>query len=85
VIKKVHVRYEDLDSIRGTRFAFGTTIEKLSMQTCDENWKPELVSGDSGYSFKLVKIENMAFYWDTNAEMYGDKSHGELAVSFICV
>lgn len=39
-IDKIHVRYEDSQSVPGNPFAFGITLDHIHVQSTDYSWKP---------------------------------------------
>ncbi|KAK7067615.1 Vacuolar protein sorting-associated protein 13D [Halocaridina rubra] len=80
-IRDVHLRYEDNHSINGQTFAFGLTVDSLALQSSDDHWIPRFVyGGNCKMAYKLLELNNMGIYWDTKAEVYSDKSIGEMAV-----
>ncbi|XP_042225636.1 vacuolar protein sorting-associated protein 13D-like isoform X3 [Homarus americanus] len=80
-IRDVHLRYEDDQSIAGQVFACGLTIDTLALQSSDDHWIPRFVyGGNSKMAYKLLELTNMGLYWDTSADVFSDKSLGELAV-----
>lgn len=82
-IRDVHVRFEDdITSPSGTPFAFGFSIESLTAQTCDENWTPKFVHREHSQpmAYKLVELQNMATYLNTEAELFGTLPVAELKV-----
>ena len=84
-IRDVHVRYEDDVSFVSPRrpFAAGFSIDLLTGQTCDDQWTPKFVTREQGQhmAFKVVELHNMAFYLDTQAEMFGDLPAETIMVS----
>ncbi|KAI5287454.1 hypothetical protein KEM54_005985, partial [Ascosphaera aggregata] len=71
VIRNVHVRYEDSIATPGTPFAVGLTIKELSAVSTDESWIPTFIQSTSGTSHKLAVLENLAVYWNTDADLFG--------------
>ncbi|CAL4157427.1 unnamed protein product, partial [Meganyctiphanes norvegica] len=83
-IRDVHLRYEDDQSFGNQEskqiFSFGMTIDSLSLQSSDDHWIPRFVyGGDSKMAYKLLELTNLGFYWDTNSEVYSNKTISELA------
>ena len=75
-IRDVHVRYEE------PGFAAGLTVGALTAQSCDERWVPGFVSEcRDNMRFKLLELQQLDVYWDTQAQMYSDMAIGQLAVS----
>ncbi|XP_055691450.1 intermembrane lipid transfer protein Vps13D isoform X2 [Lutzomyia longipalpis] len=82
-ISDVHIRYEDSITVPNQRFACGVTVEWLSAQSCDSNWRPGIASGQSVASFKLVELQSLSLYWDLldNHESFGEVPSSELAAA----
>ena len=55
------------------------------LQTCDKNWVPKFVCREQGQcmAFKLVELNNMAAYLDTDAEMLGNLTIAQIRVSYL--
>ena len=70
-IKNIHVRYEDAISTEGHPFALGLTIKELSAVSTDSDWKPSFIQSTSGTTNKLATLGELAFYWNTDAELFG--------------
>ncbi|XP_076064677.1 vacuolar protein sorting 13D isoform X4 [Oratosquilla oratoria] len=84
-IKDVHIRYEDSQSIPGHMFAFGMTVDSLSVQSSDDHWIPRFVyGGASKMAYKLLELQNLAIYWDTSSEVYSNKTLSEIASLMLC-
>lgn len=48
-------------------------MESVTAQTCDDNWTPKFVPYSSqGIVYKLLELEGLAVYWDTNTEVFSD-------------
>jgi Vacuolar sorting-associated protein 13, N-terminal len=45
-IQRVHIRYEDTVSCIGHATACGIMLQEMSVETTDEQWKPEWVGGN---------------------------------------
>ncbi|XP_064107510.1 intermembrane lipid transfer protein VPS13D-like isoform X2 [Macrobrachium nipponense] len=83
-IRDVHLRYEDNQSIMGQTFAFGLTVDSLALQSSDDHWIPRFVyGGNCKMAYKLLELNNMGVYWDTNTEMYSSKSLADLAAHML--
>ncbi|XP_022802556.1 vacuolar protein sorting-associated protein 13D-like isoform X2 [Stylophora pistillata] len=73
VISDVHFRYEDATTRESVPFSFGITIEKLSAHSTNENWNPEeIIQNERTIKYKLIELQNMAIYWDTDVTLVGD-------------
>ncbi|CAG0914453.1 unnamed protein product [Notodromas monacha] len=81
-IRDVHVRIEDELTEPKIPFSFGFTLEYLTAKTTDGSWTPKFVSRDkASFSFKLVQLKNLSFYWNIFSQFFGDKKLGELAAA----
>uniref|UniRef100_A0A0P6FFD1 Vacuolar protein sorting-associated protein 13D n=1 Tax=Daphnia magna TaxID=35525 RepID=A0A0P6FFD1_9CRUS len=72
-IKDIHIRYEDGISCPGKVFACGVRVDSLTAQTCDESWVPKFMPATSqGLMYKLLELDGLAVYWDTNTELFAN-------------
>ena len=72
-IRDVHIRYEDDVTFPSRPFAAGFSIESLTAHSCDQNWTPKFVYRDQGetMAYKVVELQNMAAYLNTDVELFG--------------
>lgn len=70
-IKNIHIRYEDTIAAPGHPFALGLTLKEFSAVSTDENWRPSYIEATSGTTHKLAVLGELAFYWNTDATLYG--------------
>ncbi|KAL8703518.1 MAG: hypothetical protein Q9201_003303 [Fulgogasparrea decipioides] len=77
-IKNIHIRYEDTISAPGHPFALGLTLKELSAVSTDENWRPSFVQSTSGTTHKLAVLGELAFYWNTDATLFGTGKGSEV-------
>uniref|UniRef100_T1J4D0 UBA domain-containing protein n=1 Tax=Strigamia maritima TaxID=126957 RepID=T1J4D0_STRMM len=81
-INDVHLRYEDEITNPNQSFAWGITIESLSVQSANEIWSAKFTSRDvNQVTRKLIELQNLAFYWDTQTTIISDLPLAELAVA----
>lgn len=75
----VHIRYEDTIS-SGQLFSCGILLESLSAQSCDQNWIPKFIQREPGNStsFKLVELQSLAMYVNTDGDSFCDIPREEL-------
>ncbi|TPX30777.1 hypothetical protein SmJEL517_g05746 [Synchytrium microbalum] len=76
-IKNIHFRYEDKITNPQYPFALGLTIGELSAVSTDDKFNENFIqenTSDTGY--KLCRLESLAVYWDTRAELFGDTTSG---------
>ncbi|XP_066500890.1 vacuolar protein sorting-associated protein 13A isoform X2 [Hoplias malabaricus] len=71
-ISNIHVRYEDDVTNPHCPLSFGVSLQNLSLQTADANWKPCLLDEKSKLFFKLVRLDNLFAYWNVNSELYSN-------------
>jgi vacuolar protein sorting-associated protein 13A/C len=70
-IKSIHIRYEDSISSPGHPFALGLTLNEFSAVSTDENWRPSFIQSTSGTTHKLIDLNSLAFYWNTDTKLFG--------------
>lgn len=70
-IKGIHIRYEDSIAAPGHSFALGLMLNELSAVSTDQNWIPSFIKSTSGTTNKLVVLDALAFYWNTDTELFG--------------
>ena len=76
-LKNVHIRYEDSQTIPGSSFSAGITLNSFTLSTCDEKWQEKFVERDikSLASIrKLTKLSNFGLYWTTKSVTLREKS-----------
>lgn len=71
-LRNVHIRYEDKQSIPGTLFTFGITLQSFILNTTNADWEEMFVSRDASTKsasshivHKMSKITNILMYWNT--------------------
>lgn len=67
-IRRVHVRYEDALTHPGHTFAAGFTIDSLTGTTTNEHWEPTFLTGMPVMVYKLLALNALAVYCDTDTE-----------------
>ncbi|KAG8530898.1 uncharacterized protein KY384_004255 [Bacidia gigantensis] len=73
-VKNIHIRYEDSISAPGHPFALGFTLKEFSAVSTDGNWKPSYAQPTSDTAHKLAVLNSFAFYWNTDADLFGSGS-----------
>ncbi|XP_043102019.1 vacuolar protein sorting-associated protein 13A isoform X3 [Puntigrus tetrazona] len=76
-ISNIHVRYEDDVTNPSAPLSFGVSLQNLSLQTADQNWKPCLLDEKAKLFFKLVRLDNLFAYWNVNSELYSNHNPDE--------
>ncbi|KAL8726828.1 MAG: hypothetical protein Q9166_006444 [cf. Caloplaca sp. 2 TL-2023] len=77
-IKNIHIRYEDTIAAPGHPFALGLTLKEFSAVSTDEDWRPSFIQSASGTTHKLAVLGELAFYWNTDAELFGTGKGSEI-------
>uniref|UniRef100_A0A8C7Q7C0 Vacuolar protein sorting 13 homolog A n=1 Tax=Oncorhynchus mykiss TaxID=8022 RepID=A0A8C7Q7C0_ONCMY len=80
-ISNIHIRYEDDVTNPKCPLSFGMSLQNLSLQTADENWKPCLLNEKAKLFFKLVQLDNLFAYWNVNSILYSNHMPDEALVS----
>ena len=70
-IKNIHIRYEDSIAVPGHPYAVGLTLQEFSAVSTDGNWRPSYIQSTSGTTNKLAVLNALAFYWNTDATLFG--------------
>ena len=70
-IKGIHIRYEDSISAPGHPFALGLTLKEFSAVSTDSDWRPSFIQSSQGTTNKLTVLNELAFYWNTDAKLFG--------------
>ncbi len=63
-IMNVHVRFEEGN--KHDRYAWGMTLEQISLTTTDNNWKPTFIERTNQTSeklFKMLQVKKLNIYW----------------------
>lgn len=77
-IKNVHIRYEDSIAAPGHPFALGVTMKEMSAVSTDGDWTPTFIQSTSGTTHKLAVLNALAFYWNTDAKLFGTGRGGQV-------
>ncbi|KAK9457717.1 hypothetical protein V1511DRAFT_185294 [Dipodascopsis uninucleata] len=75
-IKNIHFRYEDTISAPGHPFALGITLAEFSAVSADQTWNPIFIQDSVDTTHKLSKLEHLAVYWNTDADLLSSSSFG---------
>ncbi|RCH94872.1 hypothetical protein CU097_000818, partial [Rhizopus azygosporus] len=81
-IKNIHIRYEDKISDPGHPFAVGVTLKELSGLSTDDDWQPKFISDPTSSINKLVTLESLSVYWNTDTKSLAGMHHEEAAEVF---
>lgn len=77
-IKNIHIRYEDTIAAPGHPFAIGLTLKEFSAVSTDQDWRPSFIQSTSGTTHKLAVLGELAFYWNTDATLFGTGNGEEI-------
>ncbi|SSD59069.1 related to Vacuolar protein sorting-associated protein 13 [Saccharomycodes ludwigii] len=67
--KNIHIRYEDLDCIFSEDpYCVGVTLNELSAVSTNENWMPSFISITQEITHKLLSLNSLSLYWNTNCK-----------------
>ena len=80
-IKNVHIRYEDSIASPGHPFAVGLTLKEMSAVSTDGDWRPTFIQSTSGTTHKLAVLNALAFYWNTDADLFGTGRGGDVGAN----
>ena len=77
-LRNVHLRYEDSQTIPGTPFSAGITLNSFTLATCDEKWREKFVARDinkpSSSIRKMANVSNFGFYWMTKSVILSNET-----------
>uniref|UniRef100_A0A183DUY2 VPS13 domain-containing protein n=1 Tax=Gongylonema pulchrum TaxID=637853 RepID=A0A183DUY2_9BILA len=71
-IRNIHIRYEDKYSNRSRPFVVGATLEGINFKTTDENWNETIHKEVVKVVYKLVSLNNLALYWNSDSTLFSD-------------
>ncbi|SCW01107.1 LAFE_0D05226g1_1 [Lachancea fermentati] len=78
-IKNIHIRYEDMDGVFSkTPYSVGITLSELSAVSTDEKWEPSFISITKAITHKLLTLDSLCVYWNTNTTSIYGEDHEEL-------
>ncbi|XP_072019770.1 intermembrane lipid transfer protein VPS13A-like [Amphiura filiformis] len=69
-VSDIHIRYEDKTTNPGFPIAIGATLHNLSLGTTDANWKECVLDESAKLIHKLLRLDDLAVYWNSNTQMY---------------
>jgi len=70
-VKNIHIRYEDSIASPGHPYAVGLTLQEFSAVSTDKDWRPSYIQSASDTTNKLAVLNALAFYWNTDATLFG--------------
>ncbi|XP_022255667.1 vacuolar protein sorting-associated protein 13A-like [Limulus polyphemus] len=82
-IMNIHIRYEDDFTNPACSFAVGVTLHGLFFETTDESWKPCVVPEAVNMFNKLVTMDSLGVYWNSNAELFSKMTSDNRKIAMI--
>ncbi|CAF1245225.1 unnamed protein product [Adineta ricciae] len=76
-IRNIHIVYEDKTTKPNHPFAFGITLNYISLHTTTPEWEPTILKEDTPLIHKLGELSALSIYWNTNAKSRSDLSRDE--------
>ena len=80
-VKNIHIRYEDSIATPGHPFALGLTLREFSAVSTDKDWRPSYIQSTSGTTNKLAVLNALAFYWNTDAKLFGSGKGADVSAN----
>lgn len=77
-VSNIHVRYEDHFTNPKHPFAIGVSLQELIFQTTDKEWTPCIVKEAVSQIYKLVRLNSLSAYWNSQTTLYEDMSREEI-------
>ncbi|XP_071787909.1 intermembrane lipid transfer protein VPS13A-like isoform X9 [Asterias amurensis] len=71
-VSDIHMRYEDKTTNPNAPFSIGTTLHNVSLKTTDTNWKECLADAATKLIYKMLRLDCLSVYWNSNSELYSD-------------
>ncbi|KAI3405553.2 VPS13 [Candida oxycetoniae] len=82
-IKNIHIRYEDKSVLTETPYTFGASLKELSAVSTDENWQPSFISITQAFTRKLLKLDSLSCYMDTQSpNLFSELNNDQLLDCF---
>lgn len=66
-IKNIHIRYEDDSILTEDPYSVGITLKELSAVSTDDNWVPSFISITQALTKKLLTLQDLACYMNTDS------------------
>ena len=61
-IDRIHIRYEDSNSVPGITISGGLCLQSLTAETTNSKWKETDINGKAATIYKLVKFSKFSLY-----------------------
>ncbi|CAF4672000.1 unnamed protein product, partial [Rotaria sp. Silwood2] len=79
-IRNIHIVYEDKSTKPDRPFAFGFTLNYITLHTTTPTWQSTILKEDTPLIHKLGDLSALAIYWNTNAHSRSELSRDEALV-----
>lgn len=81
-IKNIHIRYEDDAVLTESPYSIGLTLNELSAVSTDDQWNPSFISITQSFTRKLMTLNSLTCYMNTNTQALNDDSMSTLLSEF---
>lgn len=81
-IRNIHIRYEDDAVLTESPYSVGVTLKELSAVSTDEAWEPSFISITQPFTRKLMTLNSLTCYMNTNSEPLDNETVGSLLAEF---
>ncbi|EDK46335.1 conserved hypothetical protein [Lodderomyces elongisporus NRRL YB-4239] len=82
-IKNIHIRYEDESVLTEQPYTFGASLKELSAVSTNEDWEPSFISITQAFTRKLLKLNSLSLYMDTQTpELFSHSSREQILNDF---
>lgn len=80
-IQNIHIRYEDMESVFSeVPYSVGATLSELSAISTDGDWKPSFISITNAITHKLLTLDSLCAYWNTDTKSIFHEDQEELFI-----
>ncbi|XP_071943585.1 intermembrane lipid transfer protein VPS13A-like isoform X2 [Antedon mediterranea] len=80
-VQNIHIRYEDTITNPQAPFSAGVSLHNLSFETTNEDWKACILDQAVKMVYKLVKLDCLALYLNSNTRLFGSMSKDQCLMS----
>lgn len=81
-IKNIHIRYEDDSILTEEPYSVGLTLNELSAVSTDQSWIPSFISITQALTRKLLTLQNLSCYMNTDNISIYQNDHAKLLEAF---
>ncbi|XP_033127425.1 vacuolar protein sorting-associated protein 13A-like [Anneissia japonica] len=80
-IQNIHIRYEDNVTNSQAPFSAGVSLHNLSFETTNADWQPCILEQAVKMVYKLVKLDCLALYLNSNTRLFSSMSKEQCLMS----